>query len=270
MIKNLRDARIIDGVPKIIAEQDWVIIVSRVTGLLQEKLMDFADKSQIYTAIDTLPEKLLDILAIQWKVEWYDNDYDIEQKRRVIKSAIKIRRQMGTVAAVRSTLESIFKSAKVVEWFESGEEPGTFGVDIFSSFNQKDYETFGRLIDTTKRMSAHLKSIRSVSDISDTAWIGSLIAAGSDSAINNNLAETKETYVSEPVLVAGASELNETYTKIFTDAKQSDLSEQMLCAGMAMECTLVATLHESKDLAGEINTVGKIGCMLEAQPQQVL
>lgn len=262
MIKNLRDARIKDGVPKIIAKQDWVVIMSEVMGILQEKLLDFTDQSQIYTAIDTLPERLLDILAVNWKVEWYDNDYDIEQKRRVIKSAIQIRRQMGTVAAVRSTLESIFRSAKIVEWFESGGEPGTFEVEISSSFTQKDYETFTRLIDTTKRASAHLRSIRSVSRIDEQVHIGTILATDSNSPMENNRSEEKETYIQENVLLACTAEICECYESLFARKVESSFSEQASSVGTVLQCALTAQLYEHTEDQQELSTSGKIGASI--------
>lgn len=182
MIKNLRDARIKDGVPRIIADQDWVSTISEVMGMLQEKLLDFTDDSQIYTALDTVPETILDILAVNWKVEWYDSTYSIDQKRRVIKSAIQIRRRMGTVAAVKAMLASIFENPEIIEWFENGGEPGTFEVKITSTLSREDYENFANLISTTKRESAHLTSITTVSNIpmpGDPVSIGTIIETAS-------------------------------------------------------------------------------------------
>ena len=56
MIKSLREARIVDGVPRIVAGQDWVQALSAALGVLHEKTLGFADASQIYTALDTAPE----------------------------------------------------------------------------------------------------------------------------------------------------------------------------------------------------------------------
>ena len=37
----------------------------------------------IYPRIDELPEVLLDILAYDFKVDWWDRNYSIEEKRRL-------------------------------------------------------------------------------------------------------------------------------------------------------------------------------------------
>lgn len=270
MIKNIRDARIEDGVPKIIAKQEWVATISEVMGTLQEKLLNFTDESQIYTAIDTIPEAFLDILAVNWKVEWYDNDYSVEQKRRVIKAAIKIRRQMGTVASVRDTLESIFRSAKIVEWFENGGDPGTFEVEISSSFSQKDYETFTRLIDTTKRASAHLRSIRSISNVNGEIHIGTVMAEDSLAPMRNDRIEEKETYIQEAALVACVGEICECYENLFVKRLESDAKACMLSAGTMMECILTEQLYEHEKMQQELSVEKKTGTAIEYMQSSVL
>ncbi|NCE66053.1 phage tail protein I, partial [Pseudoflavonifractor sp. 524-17] len=43
------------------------------------------DRLLIYPAIDRLDEPLLDILARDFKVDWWDADYSVEEKRRTLK-----------------------------------------------------------------------------------------------------------------------------------------------------------------------------------------
>ncbi len=165
MIKSLNDARILDGLPRIVAGQDWVIALSDALGRLHEKTLTFADESQIYTALDTVSEEILDVLAVNWKIEWYDTAYSLEQKRRIVKSSLTVRRFMGTVYAVRLQADAIFPGTQLEEWFDYGGEPGTFRlfVDITTSSGQApahDYDTseMERRLVAAKRWSAHLES----------------------------------------------------------------------------------------------------------------
>ena len=64
MIKSLRDARMTDGLPRIVARQDWVQAFAEALGAVHGLTMDYAQNSQIYTAIDTTPEVVLDALAV--------------------------------------------------------------------------------------------------------------------------------------------------------------------------------------------------------------
>lgn len=165
MIKRLREARIVDGVPRIVAGQKWVQALSEALGALHEMTLDFADASQVYTALDNAPEAILDILAVNWKIEWYDTDYTLDQKRRIIKTALTVRRLMGTVRAVKLQADAIYPGTDVEEWFTYGGEPGCFRLFVNISDTTPEHpmilmppEEMERRLVTAKRWSAHMES----------------------------------------------------------------------------------------------------------------
>jgi len=160
MIKGLRDAQITDGLPRVLAEQPWVRALSLAMLELHRKTMDYIDASQIYTAIDTVAEEVLDALAVNWKIDWYDTSYDIEQKRRIVKSGMTIRRTMGTVAAVSQTVTSVIGQGRVEEWFEYGGRPGCFRIVCDNTEDAVTaIEEFRRILEPVKRASAWLDGV---------------------------------------------------------------------------------------------------------------
>jgi len=80
----------------------------------------------LYSRIDDLPEAVLDILAKDFKVEWYDYNWAIEAKRQTIKDSFYVHRHMGTVGAVKTALSDVWPPATVEEWFEYGGDPYYF------------------------------------------------------------------------------------------------------------------------------------------------
>ena len=130
MIKSLRQARITDGLPRVLARQEWVIALSEALGLALGKTLDYTDESQIYTRLDTAPETVLDVLAVDWKIDWYDTELTVEQKRRIVKTALTVRRLMGTAAAVKLQVHAIYPEATVTEWFQYDGKPGCFRVSL--------------------------------------------------------------------------------------------------------------------------------------------
>lgn len=166
MIKSLKDARIVDGLPRILAKQPWVRALSEAMGVVHEMTMAFADKSQIYTDIDHVTEDILDALAVNWKIDWYDTDYNIEQKRRIVKTALTVRRTMGTAAAVKAQADAIYPGTILEEWFEYGGEPGYFRLRVgvttveekekFSALSVAEIE---HRLAGAKRFSAHLQGV---------------------------------------------------------------------------------------------------------------
>ena len=53
------------------------------------------DLVRIYARIDELPEDLLDILAYDFKVDWWDGDYTLAQKRQTLKDSWRVHRIDG-------------------------------------------------------------------------------------------------------------------------------------------------------------------------------
>ena len=166
MIKSLRQARITDGLPRVLARQEWVIALSEALGLALGKTLDYTDESQIYTRLDTAPETVLDVLAVDWKIDWYDTGYDIEQKRRIVKTALNIRRTMGTAGAARTQADAIYPGTKLEEWFEYGGTHGKFRlrvnittVEERQKFAAMTIEEIERRLAAAKRFSAHLEEV---------------------------------------------------------------------------------------------------------------
>ncbi len=81
-----------------------------------------------YSRIDNLSEAVLDILAWQFNVDWYDANSDLATKRQAINDALLIHQLRGTPAAVQKVVEIYFGDGAVEEWFNYGGQPFHFQV----------------------------------------------------------------------------------------------------------------------------------------------
>lgn len=88
---------------------------------------------EIFPRVDELPEEVLDILAYDLKVDWYEPEADIRYKRQAIKECMLVHKYKGTKYAVETALRSMYNSAEVKEWFEYGGEPFHFTVKVYGS-----------------------------------------------------------------------------------------------------------------------------------------
>lgn len=116
---------------------------------------------QILNRVDELPEPVLDELALELHVDWYDNSLPVETKRKLIKNSDKVHMKAGTPAAVESVISDIFGDGKVEEWFEYDGDPGMFRVVTSNvSISGDMADKFIRALNSIKRVSAHLEEIR--------------------------------------------------------------------------------------------------------------
>jgi phage tail P2-like protein len=92
--------------------------------------VDEIDRLRIISNIDELPAGALAILARDFKVDWWDPNYTLTQKRQTVKDSWKVHKTLGTRGAVETALRAVFPGAQVKEWFQYGGEPYCFRVEI--------------------------------------------------------------------------------------------------------------------------------------------
>mgnify|MGYP001852117321 FL=1 len=88
------------------------------------------DSLILYARMDELPEPLLDLLAQDFKVDWWDGDYSLEEKRQTLRDSWHVHRTLGTKAAVETALSAIYPNTKVIEWWEYDGLPYHFRLSI--------------------------------------------------------------------------------------------------------------------------------------------
>lgn len=132
-----------------------------------KRLTKSADAMKLYD-YDQMSEKLLDELAWQRNVLWYDYASDISIKRAVIKSAPEIYRILGTKQAIIQAVADYFGDAIVQEMWEYGGEP--FHFRIYTS-NPDAVEKNGA------KLRAIVELVKRASAIMDGIYVGSSLTA---------------------------------------------------------------------------------------------
>lgn len=136
-------------------------LASSIAELLSRRCSEIAQLI-IYSRIDELPEELLDILAYDFKVDWWDYDLTIEQKRQTLKNSWHVHRHLGTKYAVETAISVIYPTTIVQEWFEYGGDPYTFQllIDVSNMIINPDFHfRVLTLADFYKNLRSHLSRI---------------------------------------------------------------------------------------------------------------
>lgn len=157
MIK-LREARITDAIPAAAARQPWVKALSETWLALAQSALMHTDTTRLYTNIDGLSETLLDALAIELRTPNYNESYDIEKKRAIIKESMPYYNTMGTKEAVVNVIRGIYGQSAVEEWFEYNGTPGCFRIRIEPERAMDVLDCLER-IEHAKRASAKLDEL---------------------------------------------------------------------------------------------------------------
>ena len=128
--------------------------------------------ASIYTRVMDLSEGVLDILAKDFAIAWYDYNYPLETKRRVIAAAFSVYYNNGTKAALETALRAVYPDARVEEWFEYGGEPFYFRVVLNEP--DIDFDEVKKMIELYKNERSHLHDITySADEVEVPFYVGS-------------------------------------------------------------------------------------------------
>lgn len=116
------------------------------------------DNVLIYSRIDELPEELIDILAFDMHVDWYDYSYPLAAKRDILKNSVKVHKKMGTKYAVVTALGNVYGNVGISEWFEYGGRPYFFKIHIdigINGFSDNAYLDIFSKVQSYKNLRSH-------------------------------------------------------------------------------------------------------------------
>lgn len=123
----------------------------------------------------TCPVELLPYLAWAWSVDRWDTSWSEATKRSVVASSAALHRHKGTLGAVRRVVEPLGYLITVTEWWQTGDAPGTFRLEIGvleSGIDEKMYLEMERMIADARPVSRHLIGLTITQDIQGMIYIG--------------------------------------------------------------------------------------------------
>lgn len=160
MIK-LSGSRFTDIMPENLASQVETKAFAYAVGRQIEKLCAYSDAARTYAAIATMPEWLLDYMAVELRTPSYDENYSLKTKRALIQGSLLFYTQMGTPAAVNRIIETIFETGYIEEWYEYDGDPHHFRAYVGDGgeVGPGELEEFRRVLSSVKRLSSWLDDI---------------------------------------------------------------------------------------------------------------
>lgn len=127
-------------------------------------------------AVDLLP-----YLAWALSVDRWDKDWPAERKISAIQRSYWLHRRKGTRAAVRRVIEDMGFSATFAEWFDTGDEPGTFRLEVDvndTGITLKTLNELNRLVADAKPVSRHLAQMVVATGTTGYAYAGVAACTG--------------------------------------------------------------------------------------------
>lgn len=168
--------------------------------------------------IDNLPSNVVDVLAWQQHVDFYDVALDLDKKRELVKNSIRWHRKKGTPAAVEEVVSTFFKNSKVQEWFEYDGKPYFFKVvfnynlddEVETNLIQKKWSSKYFYLDGSWNLDGQ-NNLNGCEVYSEDTSTGNYIETSVVSAINS--VKNKRSWLDEFLLILrGVTSEKEVYT----------------------------------------------------------
>lgn len=116
----------------------------------------------IYPELEGLPGDIVDFLAVQLHVDFYDYALPLAKRRTLVKNSIRWHMKKGTKAVVEDVIRAIFNSGIVEEWFEYGGRPYYFRCSLLNPdtpLTEDQIQQCLRAIDTVKNVRSWLDGL---------------------------------------------------------------------------------------------------------------
>ena len=145
MSKDLQSVSLLDILPPNLLADKQIHAAARALDDELQKITAATRNALLLPRLDELSEEVIDLLAWQWHVDFYEPSMSIETKRQLVRESIAWHRIKGTKAAVEKMTQTVFKGGVITEWFEYGGEPYHFRIDVLNAPNMTE-ENRGRLL----------------------------------------------------------------------------------------------------------------------------
>lgn len=162
MSKDLQSVSLIDILPPNLLADEQIYAAARALDDELQKITAATRNALLLPRLDELSEEVIDLLAWQWHVDFYEPSMSIETKRQLVRESIAWHRIKGTKAAVEKMAQTVFKGGVVTEWFEYGGEPYHFRIDLLTAPNitQDDTARLLAVVNAAKNVRSVLDELR--------------------------------------------------------------------------------------------------------------
>lgn len=114
---------LLEALPEVLAEDERMQALAASIADVLAGRTDEIRQVLIYPQIGSLPDALLDILAYDFNVAWWDASYTLEEKRETLRQSWYVHKHMGTPGAVKAALAAIYPGVVLEEWWQYGGQP---------------------------------------------------------------------------------------------------------------------------------------------------
>lgn len=176
---NLEESRVLSLLPPMLQKDSDIIAAATALDKSTRTTYHLINKLNFVVDPNLTDHQLLDAVAADFHVDFYDKSFPVEIKQKLIEESMILHMEKGTGKAVEDLITAVFGEGMVEEWFEYGGQPYHFKVitNNPSATNERAHE-FIRALESVKRKSAVLESVNILQSESMNLYVGTVVHTG--------------------------------------------------------------------------------------------
>ncbi len=156
---RMEESQIAQILPECLAKKAEVRALSYALHRSVDRLVGYCGNIGVFSAIDTVPEYVLDMLALDLDTQYYDDSLPVQAKRVLVRNTLAWHMRAGTPASVEELVRTVFGRGEVREWFQYGGNPFMFRIITNADATYESIEKFEKLIERVKNVRSHIDEI---------------------------------------------------------------------------------------------------------------
>lgn len=195
------------------------------------KVSKLCSEVLLISRIDELSEDVIDLLAWQWHVDFYDKSLDIEVKRNLLRKSIDWHRHKGTLYAVKEVVAAVFDKAEIQEYWQYGGQPYHFKIaSIESGIPAGDeLNKLIKCINSVKNVRSWLDDVDFGRKAEGTIYYGGF--SGIYKNIEVGLPMAKDADIDDNIYFAGVAQCHKTVIAELPHVTDNAHDGNIYCAG---------------------------------------
>lgn len=126
MSKTVETVKMADLIPKTMADDPKILAICAGIDAADAYVTGAIRKTLVLADIDDLQSDAVDLLALEFHADYYNQELPVETRRNLVKSSGFLHMFQGTPGSVERLTSIVLGDSFIQEWFEYGGAPYTF------------------------------------------------------------------------------------------------------------------------------------------------
>jgi phage tail P2-like protein len=173
MSKTIDDVTLLELLPPNMISGPNIIAASRAIDKQWQNLASKIKEVLTFAGMDDAVSDVLNMLAAEMNVDFYDQNLDLDKRRALIKNGYVYKYTKGTAYAVKQVVTDAFDKATVEEWFDYGGAPYHFRITTEAAMPTEDtINQIFKAVGSVKNVRSKLDYLAALKEVGLTNYWG--------------------------------------------------------------------------------------------------